>query len=87
MPKRSAPKPEDTTPEDPMPEPAEAAAAEAAEPATEEPATDEPVFANRAERRAHGKGKPAQPPAQKGHYPHGQGSRQGPRMWGNRRSG
>ncbi len=93
MPKRSVPQPEDTTPKDTTPEAGEARtkepAAEAEGPAAEaeEPAADEPVFANRAERRAHGKGKSAQPTSQKGHFPHGKGSVQGPRMWGNRRSG
>ena len=53
-----------------------------------EPAeTEEPAFENRAARRARGKGKPPAPQAQKGHFPHGQGAVQGPRMWGNRRSG
>jgi hypothetical protein len=67
------------------PEPTKVVEAEPAE--ADEPAADEPAFANRAERRAHGKKKSAQPQGQKGHFPHGKGAVQGPRMWGNRRSG
>ena len=48
---------------------------------------EEPEFLNRAARRAKGKGKGQAPQTQKGHFPHGQGAVQGPRMWGNRRSG
>jgi hypothetical protein len=71
MPEPSVSEPDNTTPE--------AGEADA----------EEPTFANRAERRAHGKAKgKAQPPAsQKGNYPGGRGSVQGPRQWGNRRSG
>lgn len=77
MPKRKAPEPVE-------PEPA----AEPAEPADADAEATEPEFLNRAARRAQGKGKTAAPQAQqKGHFPHGQGARQGPRMWGNRRSG
>jgi hypothetical protein len=81
MPKRRVPEPE---------EPAAEAASEAAPEATAEAVPDEeaaPVFANRAERRAHGRGK-AQPPAgRKGHVPVTRGSVPQPRQWGNRRSG
>ncbi|GAA4671798.1 hypothetical protein [Phytohabitans rumicis] len=52
-------------------------------------APDVPVFANRAERRAKGKGKSsaqAQLPG-KGTYPGGRGSVQAQRQWGNRRTG
>ena len=63
----------------------------APEPAENEPenveSEEEPEFLNRAARRARGKGKGQPPQAQKGHFPHGQGSVPGPRMWGNRRSG
>jgi hypothetical protein len=54
----------------------------------EDAASDVPVFANRAERRARGKGKSSpQPPQGKGHYAGGRGSVQAQRQWGNRRSG
>ncbi len=55
----------------------------------DEAAPDAPVFANRAERRAKGKGKSsAQPqPPGKGQYPGGRGSVQSQRQWGNRRTG
>jgi hypothetical protein len=57
---------------------------------TEEGEAEQPVFANRAERRAKGKGK-ASPHAQSqgkgGHYPGGRGSVQSPRQYGNRRTG
>jgi hypothetical protein len=49
----------------------------------EEPA----AFANRAARRAKGKGANPQPTSGKGHHLGGRGSVQGPRQWGNRRSG
>jgi hypothetical protein len=68
--------PKRSTPEPVEPEPEEA---------SEEP--EEPEFLNRAARRAKGKGNAQSQHAQKGHFPHGQGSVQGPRMWGNRRSG
>jgi hypothetical protein len=56
---------------------------------TDDAAPDVPAFANRAERRAKGKGKPSaqsQPPG-KGQYPGGRGSVQTQRQWGNRRTG
>ena len=55
---------------------------------TDDAALDTPVFANRAERRAKGKGKPAaqSQPEGKGQYP-GRGSVQTQRQWGNRRTG
>jgi hypothetical protein len=61
------------------------------QPASAEPSEEEeaPGFANRAERRARGKGKSsvqAQPQG-KGHLPGGRGSVQSPRQWGNRRTG
>lgn len=67
------------------PESAEAAeageASESAEPA-------EPVFANRAERRAHARGKSLPQPQANGKVIHGQrGPVQAPRSWANRRSG
>jgi hypothetical protein len=77
-----------------MPEPVQDAHAEGADtPATAETEAeaeaeaDEPaVYANRAARRA--KGKVASPqPYGKGQLPGGRGSVQGPRQWGNRRSG
>jgi hypothetical protein len=71
MPKRSAPEPVEPEPEE----------------AQETEETEEPEFLNRAARRARGKGKAQSQHAQKGHFPHGQGAVQGPRMWGNRRSG
>lgn len=47
-----------------------------------------PAFENRAARRARGKGSANPPPASgKGQPAAGRGSVQGPRMWGNRRSG
>ena len=52
-------------------------------------APDIPVFANRAERRAKGKGKSSaqsQPPG-KGQYPGGRGPVLGQRQWSNRRTG
>lgn len=52
-------------------------------------APDVPVFANRAERRAKGKGRSStqsQPPG-KGQYPGGRPSVQTQRQWGNRRTG
>jgi hypothetical protein len=74
MPKRSVPEPEEPTPEAAVEEPA--------------PEGDEaPAFANRAERRAHGRGKTPPPDARKGHFPSNRGSVQQPRQWGNRRSG
>lgn len=74
----------------PEPEPAQDAHAEEADPATTtEPGTEteEPAaYANRAARR--GKGKVASPqPHGKGQRLSGRGSVQGPRQWGNRRSG
>ncbi|WP_281892473.1 hypothetical protein [Phytohabitans aurantiacus] len=50
---------------------------------------DAPTFANRAERRAKGKGKSTQPHTHgKGPYPGGgRGSVQAPRQYGNRRTG
>ncbi|MFD0783412.1 hypothetical protein ACFQZ8_05695 [Micromonospora azadirachtae] len=72
----------------PEPEPAHDAHAEEADPATPtETETDEPAeYANRAARR--GKGKIASPqPHGKGQRLNGRGSVQGPRQWGNRRSG
>jgi hypothetical protein len=62
-------------------------APEPVEPESEETEESEPEFLNRAARRAKGRGKTQTPQTQKGQYPHGQGAVQGPRMWGNRRSG
>lgn len=45
------------------------------------------AFENRAARRARGKGSSVPPPAGKGQQAVGRGSVQGPRQWGNRRSG
>jgi hypothetical protein len=79
MPKRNTPEPVEPEPTAEPEEPATPAA---------EAEAEEPEFLNRAARRAHGKGKDATPQAQqKGHFPQGQSTRQGPRMWGNRRSG
>jgi hypothetical protein len=51
-------------------------------------AEDAPAeYANRAARRARGKGASPPPPAGKGPHLGGRGSVQGPRQWGNRRSG
>jgi hypothetical protein len=75
------------TPDPTEPEPAEAEAVEATEAdATDGEATEE-VFQNRAARRAHSKGRRQPPPDGKGHISAGRGSVQGPRQWGNRRSG
>jgi hypothetical protein len=81
MRKRSVPEPEEPTP---------GAADEAAEEGTAAavPEGEEtPVFTNRAERRAHGRGKTPPPDARKGHFPSNRGAVQQPRQWGNRRSG
>ncbi|GEM_PF-2614876 len=79
MPRAS--KPKDAEPGDAPAAAEPAGAAESAEPA-------EPDFENRAARRARGKGAAAQAQAS-GKSPHfgGRGSVQGPRQWGNRRSG
>lgn len=50
-------------------------------------AEEAPVFENRAARRARGKGRGAPPPRGNGPEGHGRGPFQGPRQWGNRRSG
>jgi hypothetical protein len=56
--------------------------------ATAESETDEPVvYANRAARRAKGKGASQSQPPGKGQRLDGRGAVQGPRQWGNRRSG
>jgi hypothetical protein len=83
-------------------EPAPPAAAEPAQPADSTPAApddpaapdepageEEPVFANRAERRAHARGKGAQQPKAAGKIEaHGRrGPVAAPRSWANRRSG
>lgn len=71
-------------------EPAPAEPAEPVEAAPDEPAAEEePVFANRAERRAHARGKGAQQPKAAGKIEaHGRhGPVQAPRSWANRRSG
>ncbi|HEX8630569.1 MAG TPA: hypothetical protein VF755_20610 [Catenuloplanes sp.] len=53
-----------------------------------EATADEPVFENRAARRARGKGSAApKPTSGKEQHVAGRGSVQGPRQWGNRRSG
>lgn len=57
---------------------------------TDDAAPDAPVFANRAERRARGKGKSSvrsEPQGRGPYYQGGRGSVQTPRQWGNRRSG
>jgi hypothetical protein len=56
----------------------------------DEAAPDVPVFANRAERRAKGKGKSSalpQPPGKGGQFPGGRGTVQSQRQYGNRRTG
>ncbi|RKR89826.1 hypothetical protein BDK92_4185 [Micromonospora pisi] len=71
-------------------DPIEAELTEGTEPAEgEEPGEDaEPSFLNRAARRAQGKGATRQQqPQGKGKASGGRGSVQGPRQWGNRRSG
>ncbi|MGN9911091.1 hypothetical protein ACTMTJ_26390 [Phytohabitans sp. LJ34] len=71
--------PETATPPDGEPDEASGAGEET---------PDVPVFANRAERRAKGKGKSAQPQSQRqGGYPGGRDSVQSQRRWGNRRTG
>jgi hypothetical protein len=77
--------PDTATP--PNGEPDEASDAQSAP--ADDAAPDLPVFANRAERRAKGKGKPSAPsqPPGKGQHPGGRGSVQTPRQWGNRRTG
>jgi len=75
----------DTTPP-PNGEPDEASDAQSTPAEDAEP--DAPVFANRAERRAKGKGKSAQPQSPgKGQYPGSRGSVQTQRQYGNRRTG
>jgi hypothetical protein len=73
-----------------MPDPTDAPDA-AAQPAETSPAeTDEPApveFANRAARRAKGKGAGAPASHGRGKVGGRQGTVQGPRQWGNRRSG
>jgi hypothetical protein len=64
------------------PEPVENDADEAAGDAEEAPA-----FENRAARRARGKGKGTPPARGTGPQSHARGPFQGPRQWGNRRSG
>jgi hypothetical protein len=59
---------------------------EVAEPESTE-ADEAPVFTNRAARRAKGKGATPPPSSAKGAHLGGRGSVQGPRQWGNRRSG
>lgn len=49
--------------------------------------SEEPTFLNRAARRTRGKGASGQQPQEKGKSFGGRGSVQGPRQWGNRRSG
>lgn len=56
-------------------------------PDPEETEAEEEVFENRAARRAKGKGHHQAPPPGKGQLGTGRGSVQGPRQWGNRRSG
>ena len=67
-------------PGDATPEP-ESAEADSAEP------DEAPAFANRAARRAKGKGSTPPPASGKGQQLGGRGSVQGPRQGGNRRSG
>jgi hypothetical protein len=77
--------PDTATP--PSGEPAEASDDRSAP--AEDAAPDDAVFANRAERRAKGKGKSSgqsQPPG-KGQFSGGRGPVQGQRQWSNRRSG
>ncbi len=71
---------------DPEPEPADTG--EAGE-AGEEPgdAEEAPAFENRAARRARSRGAGKPPPRGKGPFGAGRGPFQGPRQWGNRRSG
>jgi hypothetical protein len=66
--------------DDVPPEP-ESAEVDSAEP------DEAPAFANRAARRAKGKGSTPPPASGKGQHLGGRGSVQGPRQWGNRRSG
>ena len=79
--------------ETPMPEPEAAQDADAEDadaPATTETETEtdeSAVYANRAARRARGKGAAQPQPYGKSQHPGARGSVQGPRQWGNRRSG
>jgi hypothetical protein len=88
MPKSS---PRDAEPVDAPAAATKPAAVESTEPAAAEPvdgeADDSPTYANRAERRARGKGSTQPPPRGKGPQFNGRGSVQGPRNWGTRRSG
>jgi hypothetical protein len=86
MPKSS---PRDAEPVDAPAAAAGPAAVESTEPAesTDAEADDTPTYANRAERRARGKGSTQPPPRDKGPQFNGRGSVQGPRNWGTRRSG
>ncbi len=61
--------------------------ADAGADAGSEAAEETEVFQNRAARRAHSKGRRPPAPDGKGHVGAGRGSVQGPRQWGNRRSG
>jgi hypothetical protein len=84
-----------------MPEPSKPRAAKSADPveAAAEPeipvegdeagadAAEPEVFANRAERRAHGKGRSTPPPASKGKQVGGRSAVTNPRQYGTRRSG
>jgi hypothetical protein len=71
-----------------MTDPSTAPDAEPGAPA-DEAETAEPTeeFTNRAARRSRGKGGAQQPPHGKGVQSSGRGPVQGPRQWGNRRSG
>ncbi|GAA4461682.1 hypothetical protein [Phytohabitans houttuyneae] len=75
------------TPTPPSGEPDEASDERSAQ--AEDGAPDVPVFANRAERRAKGKGKQSaqSQPHGKGQSSGGRGPVQGQRQWSNRRSG
>jgi hypothetical protein len=74
--------PDPGTPQDAGADPGDpSAAAESSE--TEEPAG----YANRAARRARGKGAAQPQPQDKGSHFGRRGAVQGPRQWGNRRSG
>jgi hypothetical protein len=84
-----------TSPEASMPDTSKPPTGEPDEAPQDEPASadsaepDAPAFANRAERRARGKGKPAAQAqsSEKGRTPGGRGTVQTPRLWGNRRTG
>jgi hypothetical protein len=74
-------------PTEPNPAPADDATPDDTVAGQPDDAEEAPAFENRAARRARGKSAAQPPPAGKGHPGGGRGSVQGPRQWGNRRSG